>query len=297
MNNCRLLSNIETDCLLNSVTRCCLMDNAQRCRYRPGELILPTTNDIETVGYMISGQAEAFSTEPDDRNHPQSAAGANSETSAYEAPIYTIDAGDFFGDLGCLTGHPGLVTVICSRPAEVVLQPSDHFLEALESHTELKCLFLQSAFQKLWQLFQLKHHDHRFALLHETTMTPQPSEPTVQKALRFIATRLESPLTIGRVAQEAGLSPSAFSRRFKAVVGVSFKTYLTQLRISHAKYLISRKGLNVTEACFAAGFNDVAHFSRTFRKYEGINPSSVKPAILHHKVNCAAPVRTSKNKL
>ena len=83
-------------------------------------------------------------------------------------------------------------------------------------------------------------------------------------------------LTINEVAQAAGLSKSALSRRFKNALGVSFKTYLNQLRISKARQLISDEGYNVTEACYAVGYNDTAYFSRTFRRIEGKSPSRLK---------------------
>ena len=45
-----------------------------------------------------------------------------------------------------------------------------------------------------------------------------------------------------------------------------------------AHRLLVWEGMPVTEACFACGFNDVAYFCRTFRRYKGFPPSQAKAA-------------------
>jgi len=227
-------------------------------QYRPGELIVPLKGLIDHIGYLVSGQAEAYA-------HTRRGA---------KVAVYTIHPGDFFGDLACLTENRSLVTIVCRQQSSVYLQPYDDFMDLLDQYIDLKCRFLQAAFDKLWQIYRAVG-DEQSALPGDTL--PAPYLPTtVQKAVHFINSHFEMPLTVTQVADVAGLSKSAFSRRFKNALGVSFKTYLNQLRVSRAKHLISNEGYNVTEACYAVGFNDTAYFSRTFRRIEGASPSSLK---------------------
>ena len=236
----------------------CIMQKMAHRQYRPGELIVPAKGVTDHIGYLASGQAEAYA-------HTRQGA---------RVAAYTIQPGDFFGDLACLTENRSLVTIVCRQQSSVYLQPYDDFMAFLDQHTDLKCRFLQAAFDKLWLIYRVVGNEQT---ARPVDPLPAPYLPaTVQKAVHFINSHFEMPLTVTQVAQVAGLSKSAFSRRFKNALGVSFKTYLNQLRISRAKHLISTEGYNVTEACYAVGFNDTAYFSRTFRRIEGESPSSLK---------------------
>jgi AraC family transcriptional regulator len=63
-----------------------------------------------------------------------------------------------------------------------------------------------------------------------------------------------------------------FARVFRALVGKPPHRYLLELRLQRAAELL-RGGLNVTEACFQSGFNNLSHFSRRFRRQNGVQPS------------------------
>ena len=84
-----------------------------------------------------------------------------------------------------------------------------------------------------------------------------------------------SPVTLAEVAQEVKLSPSRLSHLFKAEVGVSIQEYIIWCRLKFAvSYLLSSGG-NLQEATHTAGFYDASHFSRQFKKFFGIAPSTV----------------------
>jgi len=235
-----------------------ILQTMQRRRYSPGELITPVIGRVDHVGYLLSGQAEAYAV----------------KQKGVKVSAYTLEAGEFFGGLACLTDHKISVTLVCRQQADAFLQPYHDFMRVIENRPALKCRFLQSAFEQLWRLFQVVGSK---SLEHPPPRASEDRLPTaVQKAVHFIDSHFELTLTINEVAQAAGLSKSALSRRFKNALGVSFKTYLNQLRISKARQLISDEGYNVTEACYAVGYNDTAYFSRTFRRIEGKSPSRLK---------------------
>ena len=203
---------------------------------------------------LVSGQAEIW-------------LGLNSEA---QIRLNTLYPGDFFGTLACLTDRKSLVSVVCSEALVTYQQAYEDFVNSMEVDIGLKYYFSNIAFQNLWHLFSAVRNGGP-ADPPEARM-PKP----VKKSLQFIDAHFDQPLTIGQVSLVAGMSKSAFSRHFKHYLGVPFKTYLNHLRVSKAKYLIASAGMNVTEACYASGFNDTAYFSRTFRKIEGKSPSQLK---------------------
>lgn len=236
--------------------KCLIFNKMKRYDHHPGDMLLSETQWVDTMGILVSGKAEVWM-------------GINSDAQIH---LYTLYPGDFFGTLACLTDRKSLVSVVCKEGVVTCQQKYEEFMNLMEENIVLKCYFSNSALKKLWHIFKVVR-DGGMTDLPETRI-PKP----VKKSLQFIDTNFDQPLTIGQVSLVAGMSKSTFSRRFKQHLGVSFKTYLNHLRVSKAKQFIASDGMNVTEACFAAGFNDTAYFSRTFRKIEGKSPSQLKSA-------------------
>lgn len=88
----------------------------------------------------------------------------------------------------------------------------------------------------------------------------------------FAKERIEEGLTLEEVARHLGESPSAISHRMKRRLGMSFSEYLGRLRIDKAKRLLRRTQLTATEIARRVGVRDQSHFSKLFRKFEGMAP-------------------------
>ena len=65
-----------------------------------------------------------------------------------------------------------------------------------------------------------------------------------QKAMIYAENNLEYGASLQNVADFACLSPSHFSRLFKAVTGSSYTEYITAVRLQHAKILLEI-GVNI----------------------------------------------------
>jgi len=74
-------------------------------------------------------------------------------------------------------------------------------------------------------------------------------------------------------------SLSAFKRDFQRVYKTSPGKWLIEKRLHHAKHLLSNSGKNVGEAAFESGFENVSHFSRSFRNHFGYPPSTIKQSL------------------
>lgn len=74
------------------------------------------------------------------------------------------------------------------------------------------------------------------------------------------------------VADEFGISISYLSRTFKAVTGQNFIHYLTQYRLTKAKELMRDPQAKLQDICAQVGYEEYAHFSRTFKKHYGMSP-------------------------
>ncbi len=81
------------------------------------------------------------------------------------------------------------------------------------------------------------------------------------------------PLDIPAIARVAHVSPSHFSRQFRATFGETPHRYLQRRRVERAMELLSETERPVTEICFDVGFASLGTFSRTFRAVVGESPS------------------------
>ena len=74
------------------------------------------------------------------------------------------------------------------------------------------------------------------------------------------------------MAAEASLSPSHFARLFKQTIGQSPYQFLMTYRIEQAKRMLDKPNTLMIDIAIRCGFSDQAHFSRTFKKIEGVTP-------------------------
>jgi len=100
--------------------------------------------------------------------------------------------------------------------------------------------------------------------------------PRVKRVLRHIREQLGAGevLSLEKLANIAGLSPSRLMHVFTESVGVPLRPYVLWLRLQRACGELMR-GASVTVAAHGAGFSDAAHMTRTFRRMLGTTPSEL----------------------
>jgi len=94
----------------------------------------------------------------------------------------------------------------------------------------------------------------------------------VNRAIGWIRRHYAQPFTIGEVAAEARMSPSALHEHFKAVTAMSPLQYQKQIRLQEARQLILGEGLDAAHAGHAVGYDSPSQFSREYRRLFGAPP-------------------------
>ena len=91
----------------------------------------------------------------------------------------------------------------------------------------------------------------------------------------FIETHYQDTIDVNEVARLSNLTIAAFCRYFKKSTHLTFTDFLNQYRINQSKkYLL--KDSNVTEACYASGYDSLSYFNKIFKKFTGENPLQFK---------------------
>ena len=95
----------------------------------------------------------------------------------------------------------------------------------------------------------------------------------VRQAIKYMMDNLNSELTVADIAFSVNISPSHLSHLFKQETGMAPIDYLTGLRLEKAKELLCSLDLSISEIAERCGYEDPSHFSRVFKKAQGIPPS------------------------
>lgn len=106
-------------------------------------------------------------------------------------------------------------------------------------------------------------------------MTVASDYTRIERALAFIAERIDDQPDLDRVAAEIGLSPHHFQRLFTRWVGVSPKKFLQYLSLDRAKACLSASG-SVLDAAFAAGLSGPGRLHDLFVSHEAVTPGEFK---------------------
>lgn len=102
------------------------------------------------------------------------------------------------------------------------------------------------------------------------------SHHLIEKAMGYISLHYSEDFSIEDVASFVGYCPNYFSHTFKKHMKKSFSRVLTEYRINHAKRLLKKPHLRISEIAEQVGFHDPHYFSHLFGKITGVSPSEFR---------------------
>ena len=91
-------------------------------------------------------------------------------------------------------------------------------------------------------------------------------------ATRAIQSDLARPIAVGDLAQQVGMSSSAFFEHFKAITGTSPLQYQKDLRLLHAREALRGSNGKISDVAFSVGYESPAQFSREYARKFGVPP-------------------------
>lgn len=109
----------------------------------------------------------------------------------------------------------------------------------------------------------------------------------IMRARRFIDRHHHRPIDLAAIARQACLSQHHFIRRFRQHYGRTPHQYLREVRMTHARRLMS-EGWSVISACMAVGYQSPNSFALLFRRDTGQAPSNYRKAILDRQARFRA---------
>lgn len=117
----------------------------------------------------------------------------------------------------------------------------------------------------------------QFVLSKLSVSQPVRVEQTNSVLARILKDRIDQTfrenLSLTELGRQIQSSSSNLSHCFHRCYGLSPVLYRNHLRLQQAVLELALDGKNVTETCYACGFEDFSRFYRNFRGYFGVKPS------------------------
>ena len=98
----------------------------------------------------------------------------------------------------------------------------------------------------------------------------------VKTALKYMEENYTQKITLAEVAEKTYVSQWHLSKLLNGHTGKSFSELLNHIRIDEAKKLLKDPSLRIGDISEEVGFMDVAHFSKVFKKLEGISANEYR---------------------
>ncbi|MBQ0736121.1 AraC family transcriptional regulator [Aquimarina celericrescens] len=153
-----------------------------------------------------------------------------------------------------------------------------------ESHKKLRSQFLkfnkQNDTEKLLNFIDILHQ-LSFSK-NQRTIRKAPlsldinkhSFERISKVYQYVNDHYAKEVRSENLAKILGLTPNSFCRVFKTATNRNFIDFLNEFRIKKAQECFDNNEISITEVMYLSGFNDPSYFSRQFKKYAGVSPST-----------------------
>lgn len=96
--------------------------------------------------------------------------------------------------------------------------------------------------------------------------------------MEILTSDLKQEISLGKVAEQCGLSARHFARAFRQSSGMPPHRWLLKHRVNRALALLPNEGLSLAEIATSCGFSDQSHFTRVFTAMVGLSPGGWRRA-------------------
>jgi AraC-like DNA-binding protein len=98
----------------------------------------------------------------------------------------------------------------------------------------------------------------------------------LHKLVAWLSENLAASISVDEMAVKVALSGSHLRRVFRAEFGVGPSQYFQELRMREARRMLRESALPIKAISSQMGFNDLAHFYRSFRKHTEMAPADYR---------------------
>jgi AraC-like DNA-binding protein len=126
-----------------------------------------------------------------------------------------------------------------------------------------------------------------YTIAHSGYINQYKQDETVRmtKVYEYVMQNFRQKISLDEVAALANMTPSSFSRYFKARANKSFSNFVSEIRVGNACKLIHEQEMNIAQVSYECGFNTLSNFNKQFKEITGKNPLKYKDEYLKSMID------------
>ena len=156
----------------------------------------------------------------------------------------------------------------------------ERFMELLkalyETYCEKKCGYDMKMNSIFYNIMYLLVKDYRLMDLDDDFIRKNKNLNRLSSITSYMKENYADDLSLEEVARIFGYSPNYLSRMFQKYAGITYKSYLQNVRLGYALKDLEKGKYSITETALRCGFSGSKALARAFRKKYGMLPSEYK---------------------
>jgi len=113
-----------------------------------------------------------------------------------------------------------------------------------------------------------------FKINTETELAVSVNDKLLQTVFSHIEEHLhDDQFGVEKLSKLAGMSRKHLNNKIKSLTNQTSNELIRNFRLRKAAFLLSEKGISVSQACYQSGFNNLSYFSKCFADFYGKRPS------------------------
>ena len=135
-----------------------------------------------------------------------------------------------------------------------------------------EALSTQIAIHLLW--------NHSSLARTEPPQADRLTDVRLRRVVDFIQDSLGNEISLGELAELAGLSPNYFLSAFRKATGKTPHRYLTEQRVATACELLHNPHYSLVDVSLTVGFSSQSHLTTVFRRFMKTTPAAYREQVL-----------------
>lgn len=141
-------------------------------------------------------------------------------------------------------------------------------------------MVMEASIQLLLSLLY-RYYNEKQEIKEEDSFDPMFGR--ISRVFTYIDEHFAEEVTLDQLAKETAISRNYLCKCFKQMTGQTIFTYIEQVRIRYACYLLCTSQRSVADVAMESGFGSVSYFNRVFRRYCGVSPGRYRKGLAEHE--------------
>lgn len=179
---------------------------------------------------------------------------------------------------GSASEHKYVLPILkCAALDTLLLEPDNEWqFDILVALREAFSVFRRPYYGYELKLKELILRIWRRLAAHLKNLVEETGERTYDARIRlmmgYISENYMQKISLEDIASAANISARECSRCFHDELGMAPFSYLINHRVRIASELLGETEMEITDICFATGFNNTSYFAKVFKEHTGLSP-------------------------